>query len=538
MSENNRPSADAPVQRTASRNTPKAGSQKNVRNPVSVQNRDHRPPAGHNPGQDPGQPPAMPPVRRGYNYIKRRIIVHNTSVICLMIMLPVFVLLTLFLTFFPRSTVSYVENRNLNTWPSFSFESFFSGAYTAGIADWYNDTVPFRDDMNAAGNNFKKLFGIHTDEEVTATGPMREVGKGSTPAPSSSSGKQQPGASTSPSGTQTPAGQTPDAQTPEVSSIGEAEYTQVENGTIVVKHNGHYRALELFGGGTGNAYVEALNRFHQDLGDKVQIYSMIAPLASEYYTPTNYSGYSASQKECFDSIASRLDDSIKTVDVATALSYHTPEEIYFRTDHHWAALGAYYACQELAKTAGLDFKDLSTYQKHDIEGFVGTMYAVTGDANINNDPETFSYYTPENVDQCTAYYYTTDFTYDGFGRFFQGVGDPQHNAYLTYMGGDEKVVKVKTNVKNGRKALIVKDSYGNSVPGFLFGSFEEIYVVDMRYFDLNLVDFVQQTGTTDLIFAMVSYSAVGINSTNLETLRTQAKGQPIVDGALTASEEE
>ena len=248
---------------------------------------------------------------------------------------------------------------------------------------------------------------------------------------------------------------------------------------------------------------------------------MTAPLASEYYTPSNYSGYTLSQKECMDDIASRLDNGIKYVDIATPLSYHTNEDIYFRTDHHWSPLGAYYAAQTFADAAGVDFKDLSTYKSETIEGFVGTMYAFTGDANINNDPEDFTYYIPENYEKCKTDYFTTSFQPDGSGNFFCGVGDPQHNAYLTFMGGDEQIVKVTTNVKNGRKLMIVKDSYGNAVPGYLFGSFEEITIVDMRYCDVNLVNLAKENGITDLAFIMCAYSEVGGNADNLDVIRTQ-----------------
>ena len=304
------------------------------------------------------------------------------------------------------------------------------------------------------------------------------------------------------------------------SDTEEEEYTE-ENGIIVVKQNGHYRALELFGGGTGDNYVAALNAFHKQLGDSVRIYSVTAALASEYYTPKNYSGFTLNQKESIDSFASRLDNGIVYVDIDTALGSHTSEDIYLRTDHHWAPLGAYYAAQEFAKAAEVGFKELSTYTKNDIEGFVGTMYAFTQDANINNDPETFSYYVPDNYDKCVTHYYTTAFEEDGTGNFFNSVGNPQHNAYLTFMGGDEKIIKVNTNIKNGRKLMIVKDSYGNAIPGFLFNSFEEIYVVDMRYCDVNLVDMIKDNGVTDLAFTMTIYSAVGRNAENLEVLRTQ-----------------
>ena len=477
-------------------------------------------------------------VKKDFNHMKRKNVEHGFAVISLMVMVPVFFGISLFLFVFPRSTVSNIEKRKLATFPEFSFEDYFSGKFTADIATYYDDTVPFRDDFKTAGYNFKGLFGIHTEEEVKVVGkPIAVVNKDkdeSSKPSEASKPEQQTSANAADPGKPQESETASEAASQTESSSGEVqtfdgEYT-VENGIIVVKEEGHYRALELFGGGTGNAYVNALNNINKDLGGKVQVYSMIAPLASEYYTPTSYSEYTASQKECFDSIASRLDDGIISVDIDTPLGQHVTEDIYLRTDHHWTPLGAYYAAQTFASAAKVDFKDLSTYKKEEIPDFVGTMYAFTGDANIKNDPEVFTYYKPDNVDSTRAYYYDTAFNYEGDGNFFNGVGDPS-SAYLVFMGGDEQIVKVKTNVKNGKRLMIVKDSYGNAIPGYLFGAYEEIYVADMRYFQPNLIDFVQQNKVNDLLFAMVVYSAVGGNADNLETLRTQNKGQTIVDAA-------
>ena len=455
-----------------------------------------------------------------FNRARRPLVEDFVCSICIRIFIVLFGLTALFLIVFPHSTESQIEKRKLAQLPEFSLQSYFSGEFTKGISTYYDDTVPYRDSFKTAGYNFKSIFGLHTEDEVKMIN-VKEVDKKPKPIETSKSETSKNPSETSKSGeTSEQASQTSEESKLETSQMGEAEYT-VENGIIVVKHNGHYRALELFGGGTGNTYVESLNHFHKDLGDSVKIYSMIAPLASEYYTPANYSGFTANQKEVFDSIASRLDEGIVSVDIDTVLGYHTAEDIYFRTDHHWTPLGAYYAAQEFARVAGLDFKDISTYKKNTIEGFVGTMYAFTQDPNINNDPEDFTYYTPSNSDDCVTEHYEQDFTNMSEWDFFCEVGDPQHNAYLTFMGGDEQIVRVRTNVKNGKKLAVVKDSYGNAIPGYLFGSYEEIYVIDMRYFDLNLVDFVKEQGVTDLLFTMVTYSAVGDNAEKLETLRTQ-----------------
>lgn len=475
-----------------------------------------------------------PREKKGLDKISRRGVIHGFSILSIWNLIPVFFLIALFLLVIPRAKTSNIEKRELAKFPEFSFSALFSGDFTEQLGNYYNDTVPGRDSFKTLGYRIKSLFGIHPEDEVNVI-----VRPDPVPGKDTSETSKNPDSSASESSgeqSQNPASQNESSasESSAESSQSEpppAEEVSVENGLLVVKQNGHYRALELFGGGSGNAYVEALNNIREDLSSDVRIYSMVIPKACEYYMPRGYEDSTVNQKEILDSIAERFSSGITYVEVETVLGAHADEEIYLRTDHHWTPLGAYYAAKEFAAKAGVPFKDLSTYEAHDIEGFVGTMYAFTRDIHIHDDPETFTYYTPANLDSCTTYFYDTEYNYTGTGRFFQGVADPEVNAYLTFMGGDEKIVKVKTDSYNGRKLLIVKDSYGNAVPGYLFGSFEEIYVVDMRDFGCNLIDFVEDRGITDLLFTMVTYSAVGDNADNLETMRTQAKGEPIIDEA-------
>ena len=89
------------------------------------------------------------------------------------------------------------------------------------------------------------------------------------------------------------------------------------------------------------------------------------------------------------------------------------------------------------------------------------------------------------------------------------------------MGGDEKIVHVETDAPNDRTLFIIKDSYGNALVPFLTGSFKNIFVVDMRYFDLNIINFMKEHNATDLLFAMNTFSATGSNYYNLQTLLNQ-----------------
>lgn len=69
------------------------------------------------------------------------------------------------------------------------------------------------------------------------------------------------------------------------------------------------------------------------------------------------------------------------------------------------------------------------------------------------------------------------------------------------MGGDTKITQVRTATKNGRRLVIFKDSFGNALPGYLFYSFEEIHVIDCRYFNKNIIKYVKDNKITDLVFA-------------------------------------
>lgn len=314
----------------------------------------------------------------------------------------------------------------------------------------------------------------------------------------------------------------------------EAEGEITDDGLLIVKQDNHWRAMEQFGGGSGDSYVDSLNKLRSEVDSNVNIYSMPAPLACEFYTPSNLNDYYVSQADTFASIASRLDSGITTVDLCSVLKQHTDEDIYCRTDHHWQPLGAYYAAKTFAETARVPFDDISKYKKVTDEGFVGTLYAFYGDERLADDPEEFTYYEPQT--DYSTYYYDQSFDYQYEGPLLYDVDVA--NSYIRFIGGDDSVVKVKTSVDNGRKLLVIKDSYGNAEIPFFTSSFEEIYVVDMRYFECNLVNFIDEMDITDVLFTMAAYSVVGGNADNLDTLITQNADIEIVDGQLTADTDE
>ena len=434
--------------------------------------------------------------------------------------------------FLPRSGISESEQRMLAAFPEFSAGDVANGKYTNGITEYFNDNVPFREELKLAALQVRNLFGISynnaemigpavavTEEPEEEPIPEETAAPVQTAIPEMSAAiTEEPEAvqeTAAPEETAVPETTAPEvtaAQTSSVTHPNEIAEGVITNGQVVTKlEDGHWWGISLFGGGSGTKYADALNRFKKAVGDDVNVYNMVVPTSGEYYLPDIYNAYNASHRKSIDSINEKLEGVIP-VPAIDALAAHASEKIYLRTDHHWQPLGAYYAAKCFAETAGVPFADISTMEKVDVEGYMGTMSGFTKSANLIGDPETFTYYKPSN--NYTTYYYDTAYRFDYSLPFF--VKMPVSSSYSMFMGGDKKIVRISTDAGTGRKLVVFKDSYGNAEIPFYFGSFDEVYVCDMRYFDLNAADFVKFTGATDLLFTMCTFSAVGPNANGLD----------------------
>lgn len=437
----------------------------------------------------------------------------------------------------PRSDTSEIEQRKLAEFPEYSNETFINGEYTNGITEFFGDTVPFRDELKKLGSRLRGFYGVSYDDSEIY-GKLTEITKAVTTekppetkpletekTDDDTTALPKTEETTAPAETTTETQQTEPVSTEK--AVNEIAPGVMTNGQVVTKlSDGHWWAISLYGGGGGDTYAATLNRFREELDDSIRLYNMVVPTAGEYYLPDKYDAYSASHQESIDAINSKLSEGITPVPASTALWAHTQEPIYTRTDHHWQPLGAYYAAQSMAETAGVPFSDISTMKQVDIEGYVGTMYSFTDEnPHLLEDPETFTYYKPTN--SYTTYYYNTEYGFDYEFPFF--IEMPVGSSYSTFMGGDKKIVRIKTDVGNGRKLLIFKDSYGNAEIPFYFGSFEDIYVCDMRYFDLNPIQFINEMGVTDVLFTMCTFSAVGPNANSFAKLLENPVREEIIE---------
>ena len=434
-------------------------------------------------------------VQKGSSWIFVKL---NTAIFCLSLL--VLGVLSLVL---PNPTFSEVEKRELASRPTPSVETVFSASFMKDFTAWFADTFPGRENLITLGHMINDFRGIRPNAVKVYNGtpaatPSEEV----QPATMEERGRPH---------------NTPDipaeeaieqAETPIAAPGSDHIEVQPYSDDADVRYlmdNGIFvfddRSVNLFGGSRANAewYAQVINSYLDEVDPSVQIYNLVVPCSAEFYLPARYRSNSSDQWENIDLIYGALDQRIKKIDAYNALAAHADEYIYFRTDHHWTALGAYYAYQAFCQQAGFTPVPLEEMEMRTREGFLGTFYTQTGDQVLQQNPDTLNYYIPNVEYQNWIVKKDEPENFTKLNGIFGEMASAT-NSYSIFLYGDFPLEKIVTENKNGRKIVVVKESYGNAFVPFLLPHFEEIYVVDQRYFQTSLVDLMEENGVTDLLF--------------------------------------
>ena len=346
-----------------------------------------------------------------------------------------------------------------------------------------------------------------TEEPVTEA-PVTETSAPETESPETSAPETSAEES---SEAETTAADTEESSTPAPVTDVDSYRAIGDNGILVAGMDGHYRGIMFYGGTYGycDQYVTDVKAFQSALPE-VTVYSMVIPTSVDFYNPDEYSGYTELQKDKIEYIENELKNTgVTNIKVYDTLSKHTNEEIYSRTDHHWMPLGAYYAAQVFCKDAGVKVPDISKYRKETCGGYVGSMYYYSSDVNLYNDPEQYTVYYSPNEDKLTTTYYNRYYS-NGYESNLFLCNDASY-YYLTFLGSDDLIAHIKTNASTGRNLVVIKESYGNALIPFFTESFDNIYVLDLRYCEVNAINFCKEVGATDLLFANCAYTVAGGN---------------------------
>lgn len=199
-----------------------------------------------------------------------------------------------------------------------------------------------------------------------------------------------------------------------------------------------------------------------------------------------------------------LQTGIRYVMLYEALSAKKNEYIYFKTDHHWTHLGAYYAYVTFCRAKGITPHSLSEYDTNYIPKFTGSYVTASGFSQLDMNPDTVTSYVPITYNQFSFSLRESPSTWwenKLIVRDLSGAG--VHSAYQSYIYGDNPISTITNpTIHNGESCIIVKDSFGNAFSTFLTDHYEKVYILDYRYYDGNIVDLAKENHITDLIFEL------------------------------------
>ena len=267
---------------------------------------------------------------------------------------------------------------------------------------------------------------------------------------------------------------------------------------------------ELFGGDDAHSktYADTINTLAAKLPG-IKVYDMIIPNHTEFGLPERLKSgdvVSTSQADSIKAAYSGLDKNVTPINVYNYLADHNEEYIYFKSDHHWTGLGAYYAYKAFADTNKMTPLKLEDCTEKTIDGFTGSFNGNIEGSGLTLDTDSVHYWEFPYATEMTLTYATgATETYDS--PYYSGASEGSL-TYGVFIFGDNPLTVIKSqseNAEKGKKLVIVKESYGNALAPYFTNNYEEVHVVDFRYFSgtvgKTLPAYCVENGITDVLFA-------------------------------------
>lgn len=444
-------------------------------------------------------------MKRKYTKKQRQIIrkYHNLGIILFagVMLLGAF----LGLLFFARPKTSEKEKRSLAKYPSFTMKTFLNGEYFSDVSTWYSDTYPFRDALVSANQKLKGLYGI--ESKTMMVGEEKQADEIPDINDNTEAVTETTTAATTEAATEdTEAGATTEATTekvrevdpPDSKGMDEEIQNQIQQ-NLYVKGDAAY-SVYYFGKENCTNYVAALNNVAAELKGQTTVYNILVPNNSGVMLSEDELSKLAGsdQEQAIDYYYSIESDDVKTVDTIKTLREHNDEYLYFRTDHHWTQLAAYYVYQNFCKVKGIEAHDLSYYDKKEFKNFLGTFYSTLGNSNMEANPDTVDAYVPKGTNDMT--FWDTDGKEWNWNVIYDVDSWASSSKYMTFIGGDRPMEVIENpQIKDGSSCVVLKESYGNCFVPFLVDHYQTVYVLDYRYTTVNVLDFVKEKQADDLI---------------------------------------
>lgn len=240
--------------------------------------------------------------------------------------------------------------------------------------------------------------------------------------------------------------------------------------------------------------IEKLNEFYNKQQDNMNMSLLLVPnsgLINQSKLP-KYVSYET-QKEIINKIYEQVN--FQSIDAIASLQEGSAQyEMYYRLDHHWTSMGAYYAYLAFCQQNNIEPIPIEEYRRVTITTqFEGSLYSKT---NIYN-------YKEDQIDIfLNEYKYKVN--YVNTNKITNTLYEDSHlktkDKYAYFLDGNHPLITIDTEIKNGKQILLIKDSYANSFVPFLIGHYEKIHMIDLRFYNLSVTDYIKDNQIQEVLF--------------------------------------
>ncbi len=320
-------------------------------------------------------------------------------------------------------------------------------------------------------------------------------------------------------------------------AVTEIGLGKVENNNIIYGKDGYlFEKLQIIPEPNSNAGMNTANRVQIDRNKKwmnefLQKYDLpitfaIAPNSYAVMQDKMYVGLDSmpNQEKMIPEIYSEFtpNQNITYLNFLDTLRSHQDEYIYYRTDHHWTTLGAYYAYRDYCEAKGLTPVSLDALKGNEVEGFYGSYYNKCKKPGAISDTITW-YDVP--VD---SYQFVTDVRDEKLNAqgevtkwneipmlkvnsLYQMGQFDTRDKYAAFMWGNSGLAQIVSGHNADKKdkptrLLIIKDSFANSMIPFLTYNYDEIWVIDPRSIPMNMSKILSENEFDD-IFVLYNFTS-------------------------------
>lgn len=388
-----------------------------------------------------------------------------------------------------RPAYSEDEKRDLTPFPAFTLDAFLSGEWTEQVSLWYADTYPGRDALLSLNDRVRRLYGLRTST-ADVQGRPDEIPDDETV------------------GWDTDEPQTRD---PDETGTDGRDYELIEGYYVDAEQKAAFE-LYFFHKDISDRYARMVANAARRLDGTAEVYDMVVPLSYCYHLDPDVrkavgatDGFAAVDYlyRAVDSLSAQagLTTPVVTLDAASALGAHKDEYVFFRTDHHWTELGAFYASRVFLDALHAPAPELDAYTPYVFRDFWGSLYAHTKSDVLLQNPDSVEAWAPQSVSTVTITTREGDTFEAPIVRQDAEAVFSTASRYRCFVDGDYPLYEIHNeSVKGGPRVLVIKESYGNAFLPVIADSFEYVYAIDYRFYSGSLVDFVAEHDVDVVLF--------------------------------------